>query len=483
MDTAISDNRKNDTSKLQPGFTTIGAWALGVGALIGSMAWLIHAPMIATAGNLGATLAWLIAGVLSIPLALILMELSSMFPTAGGPYFYKYYALKRLIPGYGDLLGFLTGWLFWIALTVGLAMMSIGLVNLLVRTLSPGCPLVQHWLFGPFVIVTLFLSTAVLNLHPARTSSKVSIGFCLLKIFMAAGFVLLVISSSKWSMHEALKIVNPGGSSNLHESIASVLMLALTGFTFLEITGCTSAETYNAEKAVPKAMMLTLLTGAIVFGTISFCSAGIIPLACDNKLKTMVISGTALEATCPGIVTYVAGTSVGELFFGCVIASIVGGTFGALLALARVGYSMSASGLFPLQFANTNRDGVPVYALWFQCFCVIIIALSTLFLSRLGWFPNAYVFLGETFGFMYSLIGVLYAICFLSLRYTDPKRERPFQVGSMKAAWSVSIITIIIWSYAAIGCVQPIHQLTGLFIMFSGVPVYYFYKNRSVTRI
>ncbi len=50
-------------TKLELGFTTFGAWSLGVGALIGSMAWLVHAPMIATAGCAGATLAWLLSGV------------------------------------------------------------------------------------------------------------------------------------------------------------------------------------------------------------------------------------------------------------------------------------------------------------------------------------------------------------------------------------------------------------------------------------
>jgi amino acid transporter len=49
-----------------------------------------------------------------------------MFPQAGGPYVYKFYALKRLVPGSGEMLGFLTGWLFWIAIIVGLACMANG---------------------------------------------------------------------------------------------------------------------------------------------------------------------------------------------------------------------------------------------------------------------------------------------------------------------------------------------------------------------
>lgn len=450
-----------------------------MGALIGSMAWLIHAPMIATAGRLGATLAWLLAGVLSIPLALILMELSSMFPSAGGPYFYKFYALKRLIKGYGDLLGFLTGWLFWIALTVGLAMMSIGLINLLTSTLSAHFPLMTHWLFGPIVVVSLFIGTTLLNLHPSKTSAKVTIAFFLLKIIMVIAFVAVVLISGRWSIQEALRPENFLGNPNLFQNVGSVLMLALTGFTFLEITGCTSAETYEAKKSVPKAMMLTLLTGALVFAALSFCSAGIPDLITRREGKTVFIGSTSTEATCPGIIIHLAGTGAGLIFFCGVIASIIGGAFGALLALARVGYSMSASGLFPAQFLKTSKEGVPIYALWFQCFCVIVIALSTLLFSNLGCFSNAYVFLGETFGFMYSLIGILYAVCFISLRYTDPEKERPFSVGGLKTAWVISFITMLIWGYAAFGSVQTIHQISGLLIMLSGIPVFYFYKAGS----
>ncbi len=107
--------------------SSFAAWMLGVGSIIGSMAWLFHGPMIARAGTLPSVIAWIVAGIFMVPLALILMELASMFPTAGGPYIYKYYALKRLVPGMGELLGFLTGWLFWICIIGGLACMSNGL--------------------------------------------------------------------------------------------------------------------------------------------------------------------------------------------------------------------------------------------------------------------------------------------------------------------------------------------------------------------
>src|SRR5689334_23514369 len=96
-----------------------GSWMLGVGANIGSMAFLFHSSLIAIGGPLASVIAWILAALVAVPLAFVLAELSSMFPTAGGPYVYKYFALKKLIPGMGELLGFLTGWIFWVSLVCG----------------------------------------------------------------------------------------------------------------------------------------------------------------------------------------------------------------------------------------------------------------------------------------------------------------------------------------------------------------------------
>jgi APA family basic amino acid/polyamine antiporter len=295
---------------------------------------------------------------------------------------------------------------------------------------------------------------------------------------MAIGFVALIACSGKWSLAHMVftterESINPAG-------VGSVLMLALTGFTFLEISGCTSAETYDAASAVPKAMIMTLGTGTLIFALICFCIAGLPDIVVDASSKTMIIAGTPWEANCPGLVRYLLGPLGGWAFFAGVVLSIVGGTFGALLALARVGYSMSINGLFPKQFSITSADGVPVYALWFQVICVTTIAMLTLVCSRVGLFGNAYIFLGETFGFMYALIGMLYAVCFLSLRYTDAQMPRPFKVGkSIYSAWLVALVTVSIWGYAAFFCVQPVHQITGVLIALSGVPIYFFYKNKA----
>lgn len=149
--TNVLDQSEKIGSGMQVGIDAFGAWAIGVGSTIGSYAFLIHGSMIAQAGPLASVLSWLAAAAMSVPLALLLAELSSLFPSAGGPYVYKYFALKRLIPGTGEMFGFLTGWMFWIYVVVSYACMSNGFANLLSNSLFGSSMAAPIW-FGPLVI-------------------------------------------------------------------------------------------------------------------------------------------------------------------------------------------------------------------------------------------------------------------------------------------------------------------------------------------
>lgn len=465
--------------QLKVEITAFGAWMVGVGSIIGSMAWLIHGPMLARAGTLGCIIAWAIAAIATIPLALILMELSSMFPTAGGPYFYKYYALKRLIPWNGELIGFLTGWLFWMAMIVGMACISNGLSSLLASIIfgsATGAPL---W-FGPVVILGLFTLTTVSNLLPVGKAALLNNLFTLMKLSMAVGFVVLVASGGNFSFDRVMQSVSPAGETDVWKNIGSVLMLAMAGFSLIELSGCTAAETANARKVVPKAMALTLLTVASIYIIMCIAVSSTADFALSADKSMLVVAGTNIQASCPALAAMLGGPFIGNLFTGGVVLSIVGCTFIALLGMARVSYSMAKTELFPAQFTQLDpKTSVPCYALWFQFWCLCIIGIIANLLSRTGLFADAYVFLGETFGFMYAFIAMLYGVCLISLRYTDPDMERAFRIGVRGniLAWFLCTITISIWLFSALFCVHWTHQLAGLSILLCGIPIYYHYRK------
>jgi amino acid transporter len=141
---------------------------------------------------------------------------------------------------------------------------------------------------------------------------------------------------------------------------------------------------------------------------------------------------------------------------------------------------MAETKLFPRQFAHLDeRTKVPTYSLWFQFWCVSIIGVTANLLSRSGLFPDAYAFLGDTSGVMYAFVAALYGICVVSLRYTDPNLKRPFRIGARGnvLVWTMAIVTVAIWSYAAVACVSWVEQLAGMIIFLAGVPIYLYYRN------
>lgn len=474
-----AEQGRQRTGELKVGITAFGAWMVGVGSIIGSMAWLMHGPMLARAGTLPCILAWTIAAIATVPLAMILMELSSMFPAAGGPYVYKYYALKRLIPAKGEMIGFLTGWLFWMAAIVALACMSNGLSNLL-STMFFGSQSESPIWFGPLVIFTLFGATTAGNLLPVGKAASINNVFTVMKLAMAVGFGLLVACSGHVSLDRILTVTSPQGEVDLWKNVGSVLMIAMAGFSFLEVSGCTSAETADARRVVPKAMGLTLITVTLMYVGMCVAVSSVANFTLSPDKATLIVPGTSFQATCPSLAGMLGGPMVGNIFAGCVVASIIGCAFVALLAVARVSYSMAKTKLFPAQFAMLDaKTSVPRYALWFQFCCLCIIGVGANLLSRTGIVSDAYTFLCETFGFMYAFVAMLYGICLISLRYTDPHMERAFRIGAKgnTMAWIVCLITIAIWTFSAFFCVSWTHQVAGLLILLSGIPIYMHYRK------
>jgi len=470
----------NIGQNMRIGIGSFSSWMLGVGGIIGSMAWLFHSYMIARAGALAAVSAWILAGFAFLPVTLILAELSSMFPAAGGPYLYKYYALKRLLPRQGELFGFLTGWLFWVCLIVGYACMGNGLANLVATTIwgSPGASPV--W-FGPAIIFSLFFAATAANQMQVSKVTGINNIFTVMKFGMALVFGALVLSMPTTSFSNLMHTSGALGT-NYFVNLLSVMTLAIGGFGGIELVACASSETANAQSNVPKSMMLTLISIALIYAGMCAAVAIASPYVLSPDQSAALVPGTTFAATVPGVTAFLAGKNWGQFATALVIASIVGCALGGLLACARIGYSMAHTGLFPKQFGTlSERNAVPSYSLWFQCGCLLVVGIGANILCRFGVFPDAYSFLGETYSFMYIMLVVLYGASLISLRYTDPQLPRPFRIGASGngLAWLMALVTVLIFGYIAFGCTKWIYQLAGFLILAAGIPVYGYYRWRK----
>lgn len=470
---------------MQIGIGAFGAWALGVSSNIGSMAFLFHGCMIMIGGPLASVIGWTIAACMALPLALVLAELSSMFPSAGGPYVYKYFALKRLVPGMGECLGFLTGWIFFVYLIAGYACMSNGLVNMLSNSIW-GAPQASPLWFGPAVIIGLFGSLTILNLMQVKAASRLNNVFTLMKVAAVVSFIALAFTCKTWSWDNLLSSSNLMGESNLFVNVAAILPLAMAGFSGIEMVGCTASETKDARKSVPAAIIRTVVTIAMIYITMCIATSVITPYAAGADKTMAVVPGTQVIATAPALAEFLGGKAWGLALTIGVVFSIFSCGFCGLLAAARTSLSMAQTGLFPSQFAKLDeKTRVPKYALIFQLVLLCATGCGAFLLARLGVVPDAYSFLGGACGFIYGVLAMMYGVCLIGLRYTDPHMPRPFRLGRSgnAVAWLVALGSFVVFALVAFGCSQPAHEIAGFFFLLSGLPIYAFYRWRRQPQV
>src|SRR5205814_7528522 len=97
---------RKSATKLPQDLGLLDSVLLGIGFIIGSGIFLFPILMAGKAGTFS-LLSWVIGGVYTILTGLCFAENASRNPKAGGPYSFAH-------DSFGNLVGFMTGWTFWI---------------------------------------------------------------------------------------------------------------------------------------------------------------------------------------------------------------------------------------------------------------------------------------------------------------------------------------------------------------------------------
>src|SRR6476660_4848762 len=100
---------------------TLGAWnltMLGIGAIVGTGAFILTCMVAAKNAGPAVTLSFIIAGVTSLFAALCYAEFASVVPIAGSAYTYSYAA-------FGELVAWIIGWDLILEYAVGAATVAI----------------------------------------------------------------------------------------------------------------------------------------------------------------------------------------------------------------------------------------------------------------------------------------------------------------------------------------------------------------------
>ncbi len=307
--------------------------AIAMGSMIGSGIFILPGVAYLEVGNASVVLAFLAAGLLTIPAALSAAELATAIPESGGSYTY----IQR---GMGPLVGTVAGVGNWMVLNFKTALALIGglpyLVFLFPSIATFGVP------FDPIIIIAVALTIlfTVVNIASSDSAGRAQNIIVLLMVIVLAVVIIASVPELVQSQPDGLTAVGGG-------------FLAATSLVFVAYAGVikvtsVAEEIKRPDRNIPLGIIISLAVTTAVYVAITYIAVATVDI--PNLVANVPVSEGGLSAEGEGaIIAIAADNIIGPIGAALVVAA-------ALLALASTANSgiLSAS-RYPLAMA---RDGL-----------------------------------------------------------------------------------------------------------------------------
>jgi amino acid transporter/nucleotide-binding universal stress UspA family protein len=304
--------------------------AVGLGTMIGAGIFVLPAIAVERAGQ-AAALSYLIAGLICLPVAMIVSELATGMPRAGGSYTFITQAL-------GPLAGSVVGPANWLGLTFanGFYLIAAGQYLALFIPIPP-------WV-GAVVAGLLF---TLLNYRGAKISGSVQ---HLVVVVLVAILVLFVVVG----MLQDPEI--PRETFPLHGwgAVVGTVGLIIVSFTGFEKVSTIAEEIKHPGRNLPLAIVSSVAIATVLYVLIVLVAAGLVAPAEINLEK--------------GLLVEAAGRTVGPIGETVMVIAALLATLSsanaATMASSRISYGMGRDRVLPGWFGhahprfNTPSNGI-----------------------------------------------------------------------------------------------------------------------------
>jgi amino acid transporter len=333
----------------------IGATWASETSIIGS-GWLFGALYASQAAGPIALLGWVIGGVAVIFLALVHAELGGMYPVSGGTARFPHLA-------YGSVAGISFGFFSWVqAVTVApiecFAVMQYGSYywhGLYNATANGGKGNVTGLGFA-MTLVLLVIFTA-LNFLAMRIFSKVNAGITWWKVaipVLAIIVLLFKFHGGNFSGHGGF---NPYGWKALFSAIPSAgIVFSYLGF---EQADQLAAEIKNPQKNLPRAIMLAVFIGIIIYVMLQVAFIGAMPTSQLAHGWAKISDPNILAGPFAGLAGLAGFAWLAVILRIDAFISPFGTGLMYQTSSSRVGYGLGRNRYFPQVFTRVDKNGVP----------------------------------------------------------------------------------------------------------------------------
>ncbi|OGT45731.1 MAG: amino acid permease [Gammaproteobacteria bacterium RIFCSPHIGHO2_12_FULL_41_20] len=393
-------------------FTPLHLFMLSVNGMVGS-AWLFAPLYAAKIAGTASIIAWLIGGIATSLIALTFVELSTLFPVAGG---------TAQIPqlSHGTLASFTLGWLAWLS-ALTMAPIEVQAVLQYASTyftsltyVNNGMPVLTK--IGIVWATILMLSLCIINI----TSFKGLVRFNLVLFsFKVLVIILTVVTLLRVSYHPS-NFIHPSNTSffDWHAILTAVatggIAFAFTGFKHgVELAG----ETKKLALAIPLAIIGSVICCLFLYIGLQTAFIGALdPSHLAKGWKNITFAGDV--GPFAGLaLTLGLGWLLKILYIDAAISPLGAGLI-YVTSTSRILYAMSQLNFFPKFLTKLNKQNFPVAAI----FVNFVIGMF-LFLPLPGW--------QSMVSFLVSGMVISYAmgpIALLCLRIELPNEKRLFRL-------------------------------------------------------
>jgi len=414
-----------------------------MGNMIGSGIYLLPSSLAPYGGI--SILGWIVTATGSMVLAIIFSRLSRLVTKPGGPYIYSQTA-------FGDFIGFIVAWGYWISIWCGNAAISTAMVGYL----STFIPVLNNSpLFSCICALCVIWILTWINILGIRTVGFVQAVTTIFKILPLICICFIGIFYTR-SDH-----FTPFNASSLSpfSAITSTAALTLWAFLGLESASIPSDDINNPRKNIPKATILGTLFTALIYILSTFAVMGIV------HPESLITSPAPFAEAAKMIWGNWAGRAVAA---GAVI-SCLGALNGWILLQGQLPRAAAVYGLFPASFKKLSSHRTPVFGLIFSSIII------TLLISM-----NYYKSLVEKFTFIIMLATLATLVPYLFCSFAELsiriKRKITFSKKEISSLIIISIIAFLYSSWAVVGLGLRIIAW-GIILLGAGIPFYLIMKK------
>lgn len=411
--------------------------SLVVGNMIGAGIFVLPAAL-AKYGSIS-LLGWIFTAIGSLILAKIFSNFSKIIVSkSGGPYTYTR-------AGFGDFIGFLVAWGYWISCWVGNAAITVAIIS----ALSFFFPVLET---NPIYAITLGLSfiwmLTWINSRGVKESGRIQVITTVLKLLPLVMVTIVGVFFFRLDNFPAFNLTD--GSDFATFPVVAVITL----YAFLGIESATipAESVENPEVTVPRATMLGTIITTVVYILGTVVLFGVLP---SDILK---------ESPAPFAE---AGKIIGGEYAGYFVAAgaaiaAIGALNGWILITSQIPMATAKDNLFPKIFKRENKNGAPIFGLIIGSILTSIVMLMNFTNGLVDQFEFIVLLSTLTALVPYLFVAAAYVLVIIDRKLHANNYIKTFILGGLGFAYSL-------WAIYGSGQDTVFY---GFFLLFMGIPFY-----------